>query len=56
MYSRTAKYQEKKIYISHIDEAQTYALASYHEDLTQCFKVNLSDLTDMDFKLPPKEL
>ena len=37
-------YNEKKLYVKSIDISGKYALASYNEDYSKLFKINITDL------------
>lgn len=44
-----AKYNKKTVYIKHISSDKEYAILTYDKSkLTGLFKVNLSDLTDVN--------
>jgi hypothetical protein len=46
-----AKYNNKTVYIKHVSNNDEYALVTYNKSkLTDLFKVNLSDLTDVNIK------
>lgn len=47
----TAVYNGKTIYISYLSLDQTYVLASHYEGISKTFKVNISELTDLDCKI-----
>jgi hypothetical protein len=46
-----AKYNGKKVYVKHISDAKEYALVTTDKSkLTGLFKVNLSDLEELNIK------
>lgn len=40
----TVTHNDKKVYIKSIDISGTYVLASYNEDYSKLFKLNIKDL------------
>jgi hypothetical protein len=51
---KTAMYNGKKAYVVYVARNIEYALISHNEDKSRAFKVNLTDLTDLNF-VPKKQ-
>lgn len=50
---KTATYQTKKVYVQYVAENAMFMLISYSEDGSKAFKVDASELTDLNFKVEP---
>ena len=48
---KTASYKGETIYVSIISSNEQYALVSKSKDLTKLFRVELSELSNFNFKL-----
>ena len=47
----TAIYNSKTVYLSYISIDQSYVLASHYEDSNKTFKINVSELTEINGKI-----
>jgi hypothetical protein len=51
---KKAKYREHPVYVVFVSRDITYALISHNQDKSRAFKVDLKDLTDLNF-VPKKQ-
>lgn len=52
---KTAVFKEKKVYVSYVMESGLYALISYNPDFSAMFKVDVSELTELNFTIEKKK-
>ena len=48
---KTAVYNGTKVYLSYLSIDQTYVLASHYEGSNKTFKINVSELTEIEGRL-----